>query len=309
MALPSLARKSRSLLLRGLRPVAAAFPRLSLALTSRFADPDAMGLTLDQLSALFPELSRDRLAAARPAIAAQERRNALLFLLVAQRSIQALWPLVSVRDAGGLEAVRGGPTVLVLWHAGVPLVEIPAVAKVGVPAVIPEPANPYHPVPSVRFYNIHASREGRLQFLKHGLEHLRKGTGPVLFFLDRPVGDSGIEVEFLGGRLRLGKGAASLARMSGARVVPVTSCWAEGSASRVEVVFHPPLPEPDVPRKARAEYEHAVLSQAAGWFERYLREHPERLRVLFSEDWLGRSGGAAAPGDGGPAARSDGSPA
>jgi len=123
------------------------------------------------------------------------------------------------------------------------------------------------------------------------------------------VGDAGVEVEFLGGRLRLGKGAASLARMSGALIVPVTTCWAEGSTSRVEVSFHAPLPEPQVPRKARAEYEHALLSLAAGWFERYLRQHPERLRVLFTEVWLGRSGGAAAPGDGGPAARSDGSPA
>ena len=137
--------------------------------------------------------------------------------------------------------------------------------------------------------------------LKHGLEHLKKGVGTVLFFLDRPVGDAGAEVDFLGGSLRLGKGAATLVRMSGARMVPVTTCWAEGSPARVEVSFHPPLPEPDVPRKARAEYERAILASAAAWFEDCLRQHPERLRLRFTELWLERTKakakGASAEGD------------
>ena len=203
--------------------------------------------------------------------------------------MQALWPLVELRDAGGLAVVREEPTVLVLWHAGVPMVEIPAIAKLGVSAIVPEPAHRCEPVSNIRFYDIHGDQEGRLLFLKRGLEHLRKGVGPVLFFLDRPVGHSGTEVDFLGARLRVGKGAASLARMSGARVVPVTTSWVAGATGRVEVSFHAPLPEPDVPRKARADYESAILAGAAAWFENYLREHPERLRVRFAKLWLERT--------------------
>lgn len=286
------ARKERSLRETGaarlLARLAVAQPRLALplfAVLGRYGrGPLSTAPSLEELKELLPELPTARLEGVRPAIAEQERRNQVLFLLVAERTMEALAPLVSVVDAGGLARVRSGPSLLALWHVGVPLVDVPAIKQLGVRAVVPEPSNPHRPSPNVRHYNIHGDATGRLAFLKHSLAHLQKGAGPVLFYVDGRMGNAYGRVAFLGRQVRVGRGIASLARMSGAPIVPVTTRWS--GAARAEVLFHDALPPVPVPKRHREAHEQAVLDAIARWFEEWVRAHPEYLRVRFLRAWL-----------------------
>jgi lauroyl/myristoyl acyltransferase len=83
---------------------------------------------------------------------------------------------------------------------------------------------------------------------------------------------------FLGGSIPIPRGAAALARLSGAAVLPATSRWSERGYG-IEMEVHPPLPEPDLPREDRDAWERAMTEGAVRWFEDFLRLHPDTVRL------------------------------
>jgi SAM-dependent methyltransferase len=84
-------------------------------------------------------------------------------------------------------------------------------------------------------------------------------------------------VSFLGRRVGAGRGAVSLARLTGARLLPVTSRFV-GGGGKIEVVIHEPIPDDDLDRANGGAFDRAMLARAARWFEARAIEEPGVLR-------------------------------
>jgi lauroyl/myristoyl acyltransferase len=122
--------------------------------------------------------------------------------------------------------------------------------------------------------------------LKRALEYLR-GGGLLLTSLDAQIGNDTAELPFLGGRLTLRRGVATLARLSGAPLLPITQRWASRGA-RITVTVHDPIPCPSSPGETRIAFENALLAEAARWVEAYARAVPQEMCLdLLAEHWRG----------------------
>jgi lauroyl/myristoyl acyltransferase len=239
-----------------------------------------------EVTALLGDLPRRELARIRREIGALERQNQALFTLIRRRGMEPLLPLVRVTGEEHLARLRreGAGAILVDWHVGVPA-HFAALIKLGVPTVafglkaqVPES----HPLPdSIRL--LLGSGECS-SFLVLALQQLRTG-GAVAVGVNGLLGEAFAEVPFLGRKTRLGRGAAALARLSGAPILPITCSWARRGAL-LDYTFHEPLPRPCVPKKDRTAFEDALLAATAHWFESYVRAHPEQLRLKWVRHYL-----------------------
>ena len=113
-------------------------------------------------------------------------------------------------------------------------------------------------------------------------QRLRAGK-LVCIVADRDLSDTGVEVDFLGEKVLLPAGPASLAVQTSAALMPV-SCWFEGEDEWGAHIYDEiPVPA-DGTRKEKA----AAMTQAmAAAFEDAIREHPEdwhMLQKLFIRD-------------------------
>ncbi len=240
-----------------------------------------------ELTALLGDMPRRDLARIRREIGALERLNQALFMLIESRGIEPLLPLVRVSGAEHLARLRreGTGAILADWHVGVPLAHLAALSKFRVPTIALAlnaqiPAS--EPLPdSIRF--LVGSGECS-SFLVEALQQLRTG-GVVLIGVNGFLGEAFAEVPFLGRKTRVGRGAGALARLSGARILPVTCSWAR-SGVPIDVVFHEPLPRPCLTKKEKTAFEDALLAATARWFENYVRAHPEQLRLWWLRHYL-----------------------
>lgn len=263
--------------------LALSLPRVALGLaglTGRIAARSKIAWrapTVTELEAVLGPLGRQELHRIRREIARQEFRNVALRRLMARRGIGALEPLIESMHAEPLlrRHARGEPTILVGWHLGPNWVTSAALRRLGLPglggadrAVLP-PDTTEGPVRNRR-----AQRDGSATaFLKEALREL-EGGGIVLLHLD---GRRGRPVPFLGRRALVGRGAAWLARRTGARLLPQTARFV--GPWQIEWRCHAPRPEPVLPRDPAGPYEAAVLADAVGFFEDWTRANPELLRV------------------------------
>ena len=111
------------------------------------------------------------------------------------------------------------------------------------------------------------------------LEQWVRSGGLVCLLADRDLSRTGVEVELCGGRARLPRGPAMLARRTGAPLVPVTVHYAGGD---LVITFHPPV--------AHAEDAGGGTSGGTGLtrmtqdvadvFTAALREHPQDWHMM-----------------------------
>jgi lauroyl/myristoyl acyltransferase len=226
---------------------------------------------------VWKDLDAQGVLRVRRQIARTEFRNRVLRRLFETRGPAPALARVRV-DAAPLLRLVGAktPVVLACWHLGPSRANTLALKRLGIPvlfAIYSAPsaddgsALPYFELKSDDFY---------ARFLKAAIDALRSGA-VVGMMLDAFLGNRR-PLPFLGGTLQVPRGVAALARVSGARVVPVTSRWSEPGA-KIQVTFHEPLPLPEIDRKDRDAWEQALMQTALDWFAAHLRAHPEVVRL------------------------------
>jgi hypothetical protein len=114
----------------------------------------------------------------------------------------------------------------------------------------------------------------RARALKQAIDHLRQG-GLVVATLDGPGGTSTSEVPCLGRRIVLRRGPFTLARLTGAPLVPVVCAWTRDS--RIAVRVAAPIECHAIPDRTAVELEDAMAARAASWLEQYLRAEPQEI--------------------------------
>jgi lauroyl/myristoyl acyltransferase len=181
---------------------------------------------------------------------------------------------------------RRRPVVLTFCHAGAHAGLRPPLLKAGVPALIlaarlqqrsPAPIN--GDGTGVHFLELTADPASWVMGLKRAVEYLQKG-GVVAAASDGFGGaQRHVPASFLGRQLSVSTAPAVLARLTGARIFPVVVSWdGAGWAYTLHVCDPPPLPQ------GREATDRAVMTRLAGWFDAYVRAHPEQLRFW----WLAR---------------------
>jgi lauroyl/myristoyl acyltransferase len=210
-------------------------------------------------------------------ITCQEFRNVALRRIMMRRGIRALEPLIASFQVEPLlrRYERGEPTILVGWHLGPNWIALAAVRRLGLPVLASADRRELPPdATSGLARSRRAQRDGSaVAFLKEALAEL-EGGGIVMLQIDVRRGPL---APFLGRRAAVARGAAWLARQTGARLVPHTARFV--GPWQVAWMCHEPRPEPDVPRDPAAPFEAAVLTDAVAFFENWVRAHPELLRV------------------------------
>jgi lauroyl/myristoyl acyltransferase len=143
-----------------------------------------------------------------------------------------------VQDA----TAAGRGVVLVSAHYGNPEMAVQALAAVGIHVfAFTEPLRP--PALSRLTHKLrnrhHEFRTVNLANIREAMRRLR-GGGVVCILCDRDIQGRGIEVEFLGGRLRVPPGAVELAMRTNAELIPAWVRRVRGF--RLHAVIGPPLP-------------------------------------------------------------------
>lgn len=241
------------------------------------------GPTAQEVGAVFADLSTVRRRQVARAIAAQRFSNALLRRVVARVGIEAFARRVRCEGESqfiGL-AVRRHPVVLVPWHCGPVHAISPALIKLGVPALVVRHEPQFEAAQGIEYVYSRGHDAVGSRALKRATEILRKGGVVVM-----PAGVPSVPFELppgpyhlFGRSAHLFRGPAVLARLGGAEVIPVVPRW---RGEEVVVGFAAPIPRPAfVPGRGVADaFDSEFVSSLAGWWERYLREHPEDMWIL-----------------------------
>jgi lauroyl/myristoyl acyltransferase len=113
--------------------------------------------------------------------------------------------------------------------------------------------------------------------MRQAVEHLKSG-GKVLIAVDGKMGRNLLKVPFLGREFEVGRGAAALARLTGAPIIPCAMQWdRQGWGMSVRVFDE--LPYPDVRREEAEKFEVALLCRLARRFEEYGRQLPGQFEI------------------------------
>jgi phosphatidylinositol dimannoside acyltransferase len=106
------------------------------------------------------------------------------------------------------------------------------------------------------------------------VERLRAG-GMVCLVADRDLTAGGIDVRFFGETARMPAGPASLARATGAALIPAT-LWYDAERLNLRINEEVPVPA----QGSRTEQVAVMTQQVANVFEGSIREHPEDWHML-----------------------------
>ena len=238
--------------------VAAAVGRVRAALSGRW--PAA-----SEVADLFGtgRISSRRIAVG---IAALEARNRLVVRRGAGRSLAPFAPLVRWRDEGAaaaLEAELGAPVVLVTAHIGALYLLAAGLDRLAARRTVLR-WSPLH-LPNADEDNapLRGGLLTRTAALRRALDRLREG-GMVVTALEGAHGATE-PGELFGRSIDLGVGGFALARLSGARIVPVAALW-KGNRVVLEI---------GATDKERVE----TPAEAARWFEALLRRSPQQISL------------------------------
>jgi hypothetical protein len=238
------------------------------------------GIRPEQLHEFFPDLDAVRRAQLARRITAREMRNRALDRLAERDGFQRVLPLAreeGLREILGRSA-RRQPAVLGTFHLG-PLIAISATLKrLEVPALLIR-AGPGIPVPPPLEVAELEDEDAGPAVLKRALARLDAG-GIVVVALDGGVGSRTGGVACLGRLLRLGRGALTLVRMSGAPLIPVIARWQEKPRLPFVQAFEP-LPTPAWQVEGAAAAEERLAEVVAAWLEQYLRANPDQISMLM----------------------------
>jgi lauroyl/myristoyl acyltransferase len=211
-------------------------------------------------------------------VTSNELRNHALRSLVQARGLRPAIARVRVSGAEHLlEPHRAGvPILAVGWHAGAHSGVPAALLKLGLPVTIPVWGVEHRATPElpIRWMRVE-SAEARALFLGRALADLADGR-IVAMLADATSGTHRHPAPFLGYSHSVAHGVALLARLSKARLVPITTRWV-GTTSRVAAEIHPALPEPRADRRDAPRFDAEVAATVAAFFEGWARSHPGAL--------------------------------
>jgi len=181
-------------------------------------------------------------------------------------------------DRGAIDGLRAGGRglLLVAWHAGVVGAIAPALARVGVEALVLLHARRPEASPGIEQVELRAA-DGSAAALKRAVDRLRAG-GVVVYAVDVPWEDRETAIgpfPLLGRAAPLKPGASLMARLGRAAVAPVTARW---TGRTVEVDVHAPIVG-TAPPDCAAGADRAVDGAVCVFWDGYLRAHPGELWV------------------------------
>jgi len=236
--------------------------------------------TAENVEELFGTLEPGRIQRIRREIASQEFRDEALRHLLGHRGLDPIFVLVKTVRAESFRQLwsAGTPIVVVGWHQGPARAASLALRKLGIPtlfAIRSANREPDRDGDIVRYAHLNGTADDA-RFLKRAHRALLDGS-VVGLHIDW-LRDTGEEAHILGRSVRVGRGAVVLARITGARLVPVTRRFL-GSTGYVEVTLHAPIADADLDPAAGPAFEHALLERAVAWFEASIRSDPGSLRL------------------------------
>ena len=181
----------------------------------------------------------------------------------------------------------GRPAVFVFNHCG-PLYAVgPAFQHIGVPVaifqgrlrppLITEEADQFAgQLPGMEYYWINDPSTNRAVLLKRAVERLQRGEF-VATAIDAGNGELLTEAEFFGHRVKVARGPAILARLTGAPLIPITMTWGEGWS--IDFRIHDPVAKPENLPANSGEFDEALTHNAMRFFDNFIRNAPEQLRL------------------------------
>jgi hypothetical protein len=226
-----------------------------------------------EVAALYDWLPRGRLGAVARDIAALHLKNRAAIALVqrdrtADLATLVRWPSDSTRG----ELVGGaGARLVVACHVG---------AFFGIRAAL---HGINRPVLMMRDLPMSAAAS-RAGALKQAVDHLRAG-GLVVATLDGPGGTSTGEVTCLGRRIVLRRGAFTLARITGAPLVPVVCAWT--ARGHIEMRIAEAIDRPLTEGLTSTALEDDMAVRTARWLDAYLRAEPQEIWPSTLRHYLG----------------------
>lgn len=244
--------------------------------------------TREEWAAAFgDEAVRDEEFLAREYALSQYRLH-LIQRVAAEGGLNYVVPLVRWKGREKLEQLlkEGRPVVLTTWHAG-PTIGIWAGLSAMPIRLMRVQETRWDAAPSGWKILITHGPRGGGPILKQCLKHLRSGgwtANPFDTFTFEPAH---LRLKCLGRSVRIPRGIAALAEMSGAALIPVAARWT-GDGRGIEVEVQDPI---DTARRAGetdGDYERRVLEATVSRMEAYLRESPHelnrmRLRFLLNQ--------------------------
>ncbi len=231
---------------------------------------------------LFPEYSPQRVEE----VASRINLNAARSLCwKAIMSIPGKWAVkIDAPDREATAALRAlpGPAILPFWHFGPHLMLTIAFRHIGVPVLVISRAEPtlWTNAPDLLSMRIDVAGAGPQQAataLRRSLQHLKKG-GKVAIAIDGRLGANLVKVPFLGRQLVVARGAAGLARLTGAPIIPCTMQWT-GNGWDMAIRVFDEVPYPDVPPTDTGEFERSILTSIVRRFESYGRQYPGQFWI------------------------------
>ena len=276
-------RLTRYLFNKLMMPLMAFNPAIGFRLTAKLGkllyNPNLFGPSLDEVRSISGCRTDAQCHSIAVQIAAKTIMNSLLYHLFRRSGLEPLLPYVVCRDTEQLfscESVKR-PTIFIHFHFG-PLIGLPAgLLKLGITAAILTGQNSDTPLPEELIrYHILDSTESRAQALLKAIEHL-SSNGNILMAIDGG-GSSYHLVELLGHRIPFMRGAATLSRLTGARLIPVVTRWIP---DRGRILFQalPAITPPSGKSMNDAEFENALLTEAAHRFDETMKEAPEEFSL------------------------------
>jgi lauroyl/myristoyl acyltransferase len=239
-------------------------------------------IVADVVADLFPDFSRARVAEVTRQIGLNAIRNACLKTIA---SIPGPWQArIRCPDREATAALRAhqGPAILAYWHFGpVNLITL-GLRRIDVSAMVITRAAPTHwtTTPELAKMRLTVSEDDpqrSVTALRKSLAHLRRG-GKVAVAIDGSLGKRDVLVPFLGRQFAVSRGAAGLARLTGAPIIPCTMQWERGDWSMAIRVFDA-LPLPPSSREDPEAFERAIMRAAVRCFEGYSRRHPSQFKI------------------------------
>jgi hypothetical protein len=216
-----------------------------------------------EVRALLPRIADDapRIASQ---IAALHERNRIMSRTILRCGVEPIRPLMSVSER---LAALDEPAILMSFHVGALHASGAALEQLRRPVLA---FRRDVLIESERGLIVESSGESGEESevsLDRAARHLRDG-GIVFLTLGEAPG-KGIATQCLGRRLDLAPGAFTLARSTGAPVIPSVAYW---QPKRVRMTIGDPVATPD---------------EAAAWLERYITERPTELSLELLHTLLG----------------------
>ncbi|MBS0203228.1 MAG: hypothetical protein JSS49_10045 [Planctomycetes bacterium] len=203
--------------------------------------------------------------------------------------LKSVMNLIRCSDAETLQEMHRSrqSAIFVFSHFGPKYAVAPAFQHLGVPiamfqGILPPALNKSDveqfaaQLPGMEYYWINDRSTNRAMHLKRAVERLQRGD-MVATAIDAGHGEVLMDTVFFGHQIQVARGAAVLARLTKAPLIPLTLTWGEGWT--IDVRIHEPITLPQSTPLNGPEIDVALTHAAVRFFDNYLRNAPEQLRL------------------------------